>query len=102
MIRFASKPPLLKCFPVNGGRCLATVAPASRKPKAEGSIAGVFSSLSGELSQPLPARFSDLKKELFTDALVESWREVLEELEDAVEKVATKGSEVRVSLNSSV
>ncbi|KAI0029442.1 DUF1479-domain-containing protein [Vararia minispora EC-137] len=79
----------------------ATAAPASRQPKAEGTIASVFNSLSGEISDPMPARFSDLKKELWTDALVASWREILKELEVAAEEVASKGSDIlpRVSLS---
>ncbi|KZV65342.1 DUF1479-domain-containing protein [Peniophora sp. CONT] len=73
---------------------MAASAPAARKPKAEGSIADVFTSLTGEISQPLPARFSDLKKELFKDALVQSWKEVIRDLEVAVEEVAAKGSDI--------
>ena len=96
MLRLSNKRVLTKLSPVHISRGLATAAPTpARKPKAEGSIADVFTSLSGEISQPLPARFSDLKKELFTEALVESWREVLAELNVAVEEVAAKGSDVR-------
>ena len=97
MIRVGSGASVAGIRSVDAMRRMATAAPAvaSRKPKAEGSIADVFTSLSGEISQPLPARFSDLKKELFTEALVESWREVLAELNVAVEEVAAKGSDVR-------
>jgi hypothetical protein len=64
-----------------------------RKPKKEGSIATVFSSLSGAV--PLPTRFADLKKEIWRDTLLQSWREVLDELYVAVEQVAEKGANVR-------
>jgi acyl carrier protein phosphodiesterase len=71
-----------------------TLAHAStRKPKEEGSIASVFSSLSG--SDPaLPARFSDLKKEIWREFLVKSWREVLDELKISIEQVAQRGADV--------
>ncbi|KAI0317605.1 DUF1479-domain-containing protein [Amylostereum chailletii] len=69
------------------------VAP-SRKPKAEGSIASVFPSLSGIEIPPLPPRFSDLKKEIFSDALVQSWNEVLKELGVATEQVVNEGAKV--------
>ena len=64
-----------------------------RKPKEEGSIATVFSSLSGA-APPLPTRFADLKKEIWRDTLLQSWREVVDELYVAVEQVAEKGTDV--------
>ena len=70
----------------------ATYTPA-RKPKEEGSIASVFTSLSGT-DPALPTRFSDIKKEIWTDALVQSWREVLDELKGSIEKIATRGPNV--------
>jgi hypothetical protein len=64
-----------------------------RKPKKEGTIATVFSSLSGGVTA-LPPRFADLKKEIWRDTLVQSWREVLDELCVAVEEVAERGVDV--------
>jgi hypothetical protein len=70
----------------------STYTPA-RKPKEEGSIASVFTSLSGS-APPLPTRFSDLKKEIWRDVLVQSWREVLDELKGSIEKVVARGANV--------
>jgi len=64
-----------------------------RKPKEEGSIASVFQSLSGRAPE-LPIRFSDLKKEIWRDVLVQSWREVLDELKGSIEKVVARGPNV--------
>ncbi|KAI0051476.1 DUF1479-domain-containing protein [Auriscalpium vulgare] len=74
-------------------RSLAAVA-TSRKPKEEGSIASVFTSLTGEAPVALPPRFADLKKQLWKDALAESWREVTRELKDATEEVAARGTDL--------
>ena len=63
-------------------------------PKEEGSIASVFSSLSAESEPVLPARFSDLKKEIWRESLTQSWREVLNELEGSIEEIAAKGADV--------
>lgn len=71
-----------------------TYTPGSRKPKEDGSIASVFTSLSGS-APALPTRFSDLKKEIWRDVLVQSWREVLHELKGPIEKVAARGADVR-------
>lgn len=49
-------------------------------------------------SQPLPLRFADLKKSIFTEQLVQSWREVLDELAVKTEEVAARGADVRVLL----
>lgn len=65
-----------------------------REQKEEGSIASVFTSLSGDAVKALPGRFADLKKEIWKDSLVQSWREVLAELETAVDEVAAKGPAV--------
>jgi acyl carrier protein phosphodiesterase len=66
---------------------------STRKPKEEGSIASVFSSLSGS-APALPTRFADLKKDIWQDSLVQSWREVLDELYGAVEEIAESGIDV--------
>jgi len=71
-----------------------TVHP-TRKPKDEGSIASVFSSLSESGTNPeLPTRFADLKKEIWQDALMQSWREVLDELHSSIEEIAERGADV--------
>jgi hypothetical protein len=70
----------------------STYTPA-RKPKEEGSIASVFTSLSGS-APALPTRFSDLKKEIWRDVLAQSWREVLDELKGSIEKVVARGANV--------
>ena len=76
-----------------------TYTPA-RKPKEEGSIASVFSSLSGG-APALPTRFSDLKKEIWKDTLTQSWHDVLNELEISIEKVVARGADVlKLSLPS--
>ncbi|KAF8627751.1 hypothetical protein AX17_006118 [Amanita inopinata Kibby_2008] len=76
-------------------RCLATPAnPAQtrRAPKEEGSISSLFTSLTGEEASALPGRFADLKKNLWKDSLVESWRQVLCELEGVVQEIAERGT----------
>lgn len=73
---------------------MTATATATRAAKSEGSIAAIFTSLTDEEHNTLPDRFVDLKKELWKDSLVESWREVLEALGPAVEEVAAKGSDV--------
>ncbi len=70
----------------------------SRRPHKEGTIQDLFTALTHE-GPPLPQRFSDLKKELFTEQLVESWRDVLKELETITEEVAAKGTDVRPSFH---
>ncbi|KAJ3505316.1 hypothetical protein NLJ89_g7485 [Agrocybe chaxingu] len=78
-----------------GRRAMMTAAaPATRKAKEEGSIAGIFTSLTGEEHSALPERFTDLKKGLWKDSFVESWREVLAELGTATEEVASIGSDM--------
>jgi len=74
-------------------RTITHTSTPTRKPKEEGSIASVFSSLSGS-GPELPTRFSDLKKDIWRDALAQSWREVLNELEGSIEKVAARGADV--------
>ncbi|KAF9559454.1 DUF1479-domain-containing protein [Agrocybe pediades] len=73
---------------------MGMAATTSRAAKNEGSIADIFTSLTGEEHEVLPERFSDLKKELWKEGLVESWREVLEALPAAVEEIEQKGSEI--------
>lgn len=76
-------------------RSLASAAPRPRRaPKEEGSIAAIFTSLTGEEHSVLPERFTSLKRDIFHEGLVESWREVLAELGPAVEEISTLGSDV--------
>jgi hypothetical protein len=67
----------------------------SRIPKDTGTIAAIFTSLSGKEASQLPPRFLDLKKSLWKDALAESWRQVLKELHERVIIIAERGTEVR-------
>ena len=75
-------------------RTLGTAASASRAARKEGSIADIFTSLTDESHVALPDRFVDVKRALWNDGLVESWKQVLEALEPAVENIAAKGSDV--------
>ncbi|PPQ78587.1 hypothetical protein CVT25_010563 [Psilocybe cyanescens] len=72
----------------------STSTSSTRTPKGEGSIADIFTSLTGEAHNVLPDRFAGLKKELWKDSLVESWREVLEALPEAVQEIEAKGSKI--------
>jgi hypothetical protein len=74
----------------------AQTFPRERAAKEEGDITSVF--LSNTENKPsLPARFSELKKQLWKDSFVESWHGVLEALKEKTEEVAQKGSSVRLS-----
>ena len=75
-------------------RILATAASASRAARKEGSIADIFTSLTDESHVALPDRFVEVKRALWNDGLVESWKQVLEALEPAVENIVAKGSDV--------
>ncbi|KAK2467413.1 hypothetical protein APHAL10511_000648 [Amanita phalloides] len=68
--------------------------PIARQPKSEGTIAAIFTSLSGEEGSQLPIRFSDLKKSLWKDELVESWRQLLQELEEKIALINERGTEI--------
>jgi len=70
----------------------STLAP--HKGEEEGSIASVFSSLGGDDFVPLESRFSDLKKSLWNDGLIESWRDVLEALQTRTEEIKELGGAV--------
>jgi hypothetical protein len=65
-----------------------------RAQKEEGSIAAIFTSLTGEDSNTLPQRFSDLKKGLWKDSFLQSWKEILCELEEGVEEISRRGADV--------
>lgn len=81
---------------------MTSMGTTTRQAKEEGSIADIFTTLTGEEHNTLPERFSDLKKELWKESLVESWREVLEALPAAVEEIASAGSEVCTVYRSDV
>jgi hypothetical protein len=66
----------------------------SKVAKKEGDIISVFSALIDKNRPPLPARFSDLKKQLWNDSLSQSWRGVLEALKVKTNEVGQKGSSV--------
>ena len=97
-ISFHVRKASLLCMPRLAALRLRTITHSSTpigswKPKEEGSIASVFSSISG--SDPaLPTRFSALKKEIWRESLTQSWRDVLDELKASIEEVATKGADV--------
>ncbi|OJT06549.1 hypothetical protein TRAPUB_2626 [Trametes pubescens] len=80
-----------------GVRTLAQVAQtqARRPTKKEGTIMEFFTNLTSE-GPPFPPRFADLKKEICgdADAITQSWRSVLRELEGATREIEERGSEV--------
>ncbi|KAK1230925.1 hypothetical protein PQX77_005956 [Marasmius sp. AFHP31] len=61
--------------------------------KKEGNIGSVFSSL-GRAEDVFPDRFSQLKKEMWNEKLLQSWNEVLLEMEAKTEEIARLGSDV--------
>ncbi|GAA5821091.1 hypothetical protein JCM11251_001957 [Rhodosporidiobolus azoricus] len=67
---------------------------ASAAEEEGGSIADVFSSLGGDAFVPLEQRFSDLKKSIWHDGLIESWRSVLASLEERTAEIKEKGNAV--------
>jgi hypothetical protein len=75
---------------------MSAMSTTPRPQKEEGSISDIFTSLTGEAAAEHPPRFAELKKEIWNDGMVESWRQVLVELEVATEEVAKRGSEVRM------
>ncbi len=86
----------------------AQVSAHARRPsKKEGTIEEVFTKLTTE-GPPLPPRFADLKKEIVREnamnnkeAIVQSWRAVLTELEGAMEEIAGRRNEVRILIEIS-
>lgn len=71
---------------------------SSQTTKAAGDISSVFPSLRPDYQpEPLPPRFKDLKARLFEkneDALKRSWERLLPSLEEEVQKIKAKGSDV--------
>ena len=76
----------------------AAARAASTTTKAAGDISSVFPSLRPDYQpEPLPPRFRDLKRRLFEKnekALTESWKRLLPCLEQEVDKIRTKDSDV--------
>lgn len=71
--------------------------PPSALLKEAGDISSVFPSLSGKASEPLAARFSDVKKQLIKgheDAVTESWHRLLASLKEEIVEVKKEGSKV--------
>lgn len=66
--------------------------------KAAGDISSVFPSLRPDYKpEPLPARFQDLKRNIFEknkDALTRSWERLLSSLNEEVQKIKSQGSDV--------
>ncbi|KAJ7698986.1 hypothetical protein B0H17DRAFT_1049881 [Mycena rosella] len=82
-----------------GGRNLCrAMASASTSPdvprrqKGEGDISAVFTSLRpSDPQNAFPPRFSQLKRAIWNEGLIQSWKEVLEELEMETERIAERG-----------
>lgn len=70
---------------------------ASTLTKEAGDISSVFPSLSGKKVPPLPARYSDLKKQLIQgkeEAVVKSWHRLQASLRGEIAEVKQKGNRV--------
>lgn len=70
---------------------------ASSLTKDAGDISSVFPSLSGKASDPLPARFSGLKKRLIKgneDAVQASWQRLLVSLREEIEEIKKRNNAV--------
>ena len=70
---------------------------ASTLTKDVGDISSVFPSLSGKKPDPLPPRFSDLKKSLIKgneDAVVASWQRLTMSLRREIEELKAERSNV--------
>ncbi|GJE98153.1 DUF1479-domain-containing protein [Phanerochaete sordida] len=72
-------------------RARNTSASAIQDAHIDGTVEEIFSSF--HESPPFSERFAHLKQELWTEGLVESWRDVLKALEDATASVIARGSE---------
>ncbi|KAL1876656.1 hypothetical protein Plec18167_005063 [Paecilomyces lecythidis] len=86
-------------------RAVSTAAASSHMTKAAGDISSVFPSLRPDYEpEPLPPRFQDLKLKLFQnneDALKDSWKRLLNSLEDEVQEIKKKGSDIVPSISYS-
>lgn len=76
-------------------RCVASQAIS--KGKAEGDISAVFPSLSGVTPEPLPERFTEIKRQLIKGnegRLTASWQKLLEELAIENDIVKQRGPDI--------
>ncbi|KIX10447.1 uncharacterized protein Z518_01530 [Rhinocladiella mackenziei CBS 650.93] len=74
---------------------------ASSLTKEAGDISSVFPSLSGKKPDPLPPRFSDLKKSLIKgneDAVTASWHRLLSSLKKEIGEIRSEGSNIIPSI----
>lgn len=71
---------------------------SAQTTKAAGDISSVFPSLRPDYKpEPLPARFQELKANFFEknkDAITKSWERLLPSLDEEVQKIKAKGSDV--------
>ncbi|KIP10961.1 hypothetical protein PHLGIDRAFT_47251, partial [Phlebiopsis gigantea 11061_1 CR5-6] len=59
--------------------------------KTEGTIEDIFSSF--HIAPPFDPRFAELKKDIWKEDMVESWRQVLNDLENVTSSVIEQGSQ---------
>lgn len=71
---------------------------SAQTTKAAGDISSVFPSLRPDYKpEPLPTRFRELKVKIFEknkDAITKSWERLLPSLDEEVQKIKAKGSDV--------
>lgn len=70
---------------------------ASTLAKEAGDISSVFPSLSGKPVDPLPPRYSNVKRQRIAgneDAVSRSWQRLLASLRQEIDKVKREGSQV--------
>ncbi|KAL2846445.1 hypothetical protein BJY01DRAFT_234590 [Aspergillus pseudoustus] len=76
----------------------ASTSSSAQLTKAAGDISSVFPSLRKDYKpEPLPPRFKDLKERIFQEneqALKRSWERLLPSLEEEVQKIRSKGSDI--------
>ena len=78
-------------------RAMSTMRTGSSKPT--GDISSVFPSLSGKKPEPLPDRFRDLKLQRIQgreNALKQSWVRLLASLEEEINEIKARGTEVSI------
>lgn len=82
-------------------RTIMTSSPLiPRQQKVEGDISAVFTSLRpSDHANVFPPRFAELKRTIWNDALVQSWKEVLEALEVETARIAEQGEKVGIQMN---
>ncbi|KAL8657444.1 MAG: hypothetical protein Q9226_001916 [Calogaya cf. arnoldii] len=104
MFRFAR--PRLRCskaiLSITPKQSASTSTSPSTTSKPTGDISSVFPSLSGSSPEPLPPRFTDIKKQLIhgREAQVQdSWNHLLNVLQKKREEIKTKGSSIVPEIN---